>query len=52
MLNTHFSSVCTQDNGLNPSIVRAVPDNVFIAFTPFKVAMTIKRLKSRTFVWL
>jgi len=47
MLNTYCSSVCTQDNGLNPSIVRAVSDNVFIdniAFTPFKVAMAIKRL--------
>jgi len=43
------SSVCTQDNGLSPSIVRAVPDNVFIdniAFTPFMVAMAIKWLKA------
>jgi len=49
MLNTYISLVCTQDNGLNPSIVRAVPDDVFIdniAFTPFKVALAIKRLKA------
>ena len=49
MLNKYFSSVCTEDNGTSPSIVRAVPDEVFIdniAFTPFKVAMAIKRLKA------
>ena len=49
MWNKYFSSVCTEDNGTSPSIDRAVPDGVFIdniAFTPFKVAMAIKRLKA------
>ena len=49
MLNKYFSSVCTEENGTSISIVRAVPDEVFIdniVFTPFKVAIAIKRLKT------
>ena len=48
LLNDYFSSVCTTDDGAQPTVTRAVPDSASIDsvnFTPLKVLTAIKKLK-------
>ena len=47
-LSEYFSSVCTTDDGKNPTIDRVVPDDVFlgsVSFTPEKVLAAIEKVK-------
>ena len=49
ILNNHFASVCTANNGIFPQFNRLVDDNVELSnieFTPASVTRAIKKLKS------
>jgi hypothetical protein len=49
LLNDFFSSVCTRDNGVLPSLARKAPDDVSlsdVSFSAVSVAAAIKKLKA------